>query len=236
MAISRPLSKNLLKKMFMKVLYLHRPGGPAEHSSPDLNGIIRSGISEHYKIYRLSEEEMSEAYRGVFELERDGYLMQNHTQSSQSFKVLTKRGLALIDREIEEMKLSSIDIDQIIQNANLIRSIHDDFIEGDYETAIFKSFRQLEESVRNKSCLGAEVIGAELMSRAFRPQNGILKYKFAQTEAEEEALHLLMRSTLMMFKNPSSHRTVGYDNENEAIEVIGVADLLLSILDKCILR
>ena len=173
------------------------------------------------------------SYRAAFELERDGYIMQNYTQSSPSFKVLTKRGKELVVNEISDMKLSSIDIDQLIANQDLIRKIHDDFIESDYETAISKAFRQVEENVRKKSELGADIIGAELMSRAFRPSNGILKYSLAKTEGEEEAFHLLMRSAIMMFKNPSSHRTVGYNNENEAAHVIGFADLLLSMLYKC---
>lgn len=37
----------------------------------------------------------------------------------------------------------------------------------------------------------------------------------------------------MWFKNPTSHRTVGYNDENEAAQVLGYADLLLKMIDNC---
>lgn len=79
----------------------------------------------------------------------------------------------------------------------------------------------------------AEVIGADLMTMAFRPNGGILKHPNAQTPAEVEAFHYLMRGAIMWFKNPSSHQTVGYDDPVEVAHVLGFANLLLEMLEQC---
>lgn len=235
MTMSRPLPKELLKKMFLKILHEHkRPGGTYQNHGGDYTGIVRAKIPEYYKISPLSDDEYAEGLRAVYELERDNYIMQDPTQSSSSFKILTSRGKAAVEQSIERMKLSSIDIDQILSRSELKEKVHDDFLVGDYEIAIFKSFRLLEESVRTKAGLPPDSVGADLMSKAFKPSGGLLKHPDAKTTAEEEALHLLMRGSIMWFKNPSSHRTVGYSDEQQAAHILGFANLLLDLVDECL--
>jgi uncharacterized protein (TIGR02391 family) len=232
--ISRPLPMDLLKKMFLKVLHEHlRPGGRYRMQSWDYNGIIRQTIADHFGIERLSEKEYGDGLRAVFELERDGFIMQDPSQSANSFKVLTDKGQRIVEQSLDDMQLSSIDIDQLLTHDDLRARVHDDYLAGDYETSIFKAFRLLEESVRAKAGLPAEAIGADLMTRAFRPNGGFLKHPNAQTPGEAEALHHLMRGAIMWFKNPSSHRTVGYKDPVEVAHVLGFANLLLEMLDQC---
>lgn len=234
MPISRPLPMELLKKMFLKVLHEHRrPGGRYRMHSWDYHGILRETIADYFGIDRLSEKEYANGLRAVFELERDGFIWQDPSQSSDSFKVLTDKGEKVVEQSLDDMRLSSVDIDQLLTHDGLRGRVHDDYLSGDYETAIFKAFRLLEESVRAKAGLPAEVIGADLMTRAFRPNGGVLRHPNAQTPAEVEALHYLMRGAIMWFKNPSSHRTVGYDDPAEAAHVLGFANLLLEMLDQC---
>jgi uncharacterized protein (TIGR02391 family) len=224
----------LLKKMFLKVLHEHhRPGGRYKLHSWDYTGILRETIADYFSIERLSEKEYGDGLRAVFELERDGFIMQDASQSSDSFKVLTDKGRRLVEQSLDEMRLSSIDIDQLLTHDLLRGKVHDDYLIGDYETAIFKAFRLLEESVRAKASLPAEAIGADLMTRAFRPNGGILRHPNAQTPGEIEAFHHLMRGAIMWFKNPSSHRTVGYNDPVEAAHVLGFANMLLEMLDQC---
>jgi hypothetical protein len=40
----------------------------------------------------------------------------------------------------------------------------------------------------------------------------------------------------MWFKNPSSHRTVGYDDTEEVAHIIAFANLLLNMVDQCLTR
>lgn len=234
MALSRPLPKQLLKKMFLRVLHEHKcPGGAYRTHGWDCNGIVRNKIAEFFKIEPLSQQEYGDGLRAVYELERDGYIMQDPSQSSDSFKILTDRGLQAVEQKLEDMQLPSINIDELITRDDLRDRVHDDYVSGDYESAIFKAFKLLEETVRAKSQLPSDVIGADLMSKVFRPKGGMLKHPNAQTAAEEDAFHLLMRGAIMWFKNPSSHRTVGFHDPEQAAHVLCFANLLLELVEEC---
>lgn len=234
MATSRPLPKALLKKMFLRALHEHkRPGGFFCDHSGSAGSILRPKIAQYFKIDSLNEDEYAEGLRAVYELERDGYIMQDPTQThSSEFKILTAKGKAVVEKSLEDMKLPSIDIDQLISHHALRERVHDDFLVSDFETAIFKAFRLLEESVRAKTGLPSETIGADLMSKAFK-SGGILSHPSAHTIAEAEGLHHLMRGAIMWFKNPSSHRTVGYEDDVQAAHALAFANLLLELVDQC---
>ena len=120
MATSRPLPKALLKKMFLKVLYEHRrPDGFYSSHSRSFRSILDSKISEFFKIDPLTVDEYAEGYRAVYELERDGYIMQDPTQThTNEFKILTAKGKAVFVKSIEEMKVP-VDIDQLISRDDL---------------------------------------------------------------------------------------------------------------------
>jgi uncharacterized protein (TIGR02391 family) len=234
MSVSRPLPKELLKKMFLKVLYEHhRPGGAYQHHGWGFQSVLRPRLSEFFDISPLTDEEYAQGLRAVYELERDGYIMQDPSQSNDVFKVLTERGRQVVEQSLDEMELPAIDVDQLITRSDLRSLVHDDYLAGDYETAIFKAFRHLEELVRSKAQQPLEVIGADLMSRAFNPNQGALSHPNAQTTAEKEGFHLLLRGAIMWFKNPSSHRTVGYADPEEAAQVLAFANLLLDLVDQC---
>ena len=237
MSFPRPLPKKTLKWMFLKVLYEHeRPGGCYGGHGWDYTGIIRPKLHTFFKISPLSDDEYAHGIRSVYELERDGYIMQDPTQSSDKFKVLTDRGRQVVEQSLEDMRLPSVDIDQLLTRDDLREKVHDDYAAGDYESAIFKSFKLLEETVRSKANLPPEALGANLMSKAFNPSTGLLKHPDAQTSAEDEGFHLLMRGAIMWFKNPSSHRTVIYNDSVKVAQVLGFADLLLDMVDQCTSR
>jgi hypothetical protein len=75
-------------------------------------------------------------------------------------------------------------LDQILSRKDLLTLVQEDFEAGKYESAIFKSFRHLEESVRAKAKQSASVIGVALMSAAFSPKGGSLKHPAAKVDAE----------------------------------------------------
>ena len=234
MSLPRPLPKSLLKRMYMKTLYEHkRPGGRYNNVGWNYGGILRNSMPEFFNIPNgLTEKELSNGTRAVFELERDGYIMQDHSQS-ETFKILTDKGKKVVEQKLEDMELPSIDIDQLLTQEDLKNKVQDEFLEGDYETAIFKAYKLLEEKVRIKANQPYNIVGAELMSKAFNPNNGILNHPEAQTAAEKEGFHHLMRGAIMWFKNPSSHRTVGYDKSEQAAHILVFANFLLDMVEQC---
>lgn len=233
MSFARPLSKGLLKKMYLIVLHGHGPGGPHRHNSWGYDTILSSTLPHHYGLDRLSDQEIIEARRAIDELERDGYISQDPSQSSDVFKILTDRGRVLAEQALDDMVIPSIDIDTLLTREDLRLRVRDDYQSGDYDTAIFKAFRLIEETVRKKAGLPATAIGADLMSTAFKPKGGILKHPAAATEGELEGFHVLMRGAIMWFKNPSSHRTVAYSSPGVVAQALGFANMLLDLIDEC---
>ncbi|MGB6486249.1 MAG: TIGR02391 family protein [Steroidobacteraceae bacterium] len=106
-----------------------------------------------------------------------------------------------------------------------------EFMTGDYETAVFKAFKTLEDAVRTRAELGNESIGVPMMRAAFHPKNGPLVDK-SEHEGEREALMHLMAGAIGRFKNPTSHRFTGLDDPVSTIEILQLASLLIRIAEQ----
>ena len=106
------------------------------------------------------------------------------------------------------------------------------FIRGDYDTAVFQAFKEVEVSVRNAGGFPPEEIGVNLMRKAFSPGKGPLSDK-SKPIAEQEALSSLVAGAIGSYKNPHSHRSVTIDAE-EAVEMIIIASHLLKIVDSAV--
>ncbi len=103
------------------------------------------------------------------------------------------------------------------------------FALGDYETASFAAMKAVEVEVRRVANLPNELIGKDLMRKAFRPQDGALRDPDAEA-GERQAIADLFAGAIGAYKNPASHRTVRFDDPVEAAEVVQLADLLLRIV------
>ena len=103
------------------------------------------------------------------------------------------------------------------------------FLQGDYEEAVFAAFHTVEEAVREASGAGPSDLGVNLMRQALKPGTGPLADKGADS-GEQEAIMHLFGGAIGAFKNPSSHRTVTYDDPTLAAEAVQLADLLLRLL------
>jgi uncharacterized protein (TIGR02391 family) len=104
------------------------------------------------------------------------------------------------------------------------------FERGEYEVAVFAAMKAVEVALREASGLGAEWYGVELARKALK-EGGPVEIH-AATSAEQQAFVQLFAGAIGAFKNPSSHRTVEYDDPTEAADVVHFADLLLRILDR----
>ncbi len=234
MSTTRPLPKTVLQRMFLKTLHEHKNrNGKYTANSSGVDNILASTLPNHFGLGRLTEEEVALARRGVFELERDGYLVEDPTQQSDNFKVLSDKGLSLVEQELEDMRISSVDIGSLLTNEILLHKVRDDFIAGEYETAIIKAFKMVEEGVRKKAGLGPNDHGRDLLTKAFNSKNAILKHPEAKTPAEAESLFFLMVGGYGWYRNPASHRTVQYANDQQAAQILGFANLLLDMNDQC---
>lgn len=110
-------------------------------------------------------------------------------------------------------------------------SAKSNFALGDFETAAFAAMKAVEVEVRRVARLSNEMLGVNLMRKAFSPKDGVLRDPEAEG-GEQQATADLFAGAIGAYKNPASHRTVQFDDPVEAAEVIQLADLLLRILHR----
>jgi uncharacterized protein (TIGR02391 family) len=113
------------------------------------------------------------------------------------------------------------------------------FMRGEYDTAVFQAFREVEVAVRDAGKFGPNDLGRDLMRAAFKPalkndQPTTTPGPLTDTElpaAEQEAMANLFAGAIGLYKNPQSHRHVPTLPE-DAAEVIVFASQLLRIVDR----
>lgn len=112
----------------------------------------------------------------------------------------------------------------------LVRKVKQTFIRGDYDTAIFQAFKEVEVRVRKKAGLSNKDFGVSLVRKAFGPPAGPLVDKKIEV-GEQTARMELFAGALGAFKNPSSHRDVEFSDPKEAADIIHIANQLLRIVE-----
>ena len=105
-----------------------------------------------------------------------------------------------------------------------------DLMRGDLADAVFSAFRAVEEAVRQAGGYGDNVIGVDLMRKAFDPKSGSLTDP-SQEEGERQALAHLFAGAIGSYKNPHSHRTVSITDPKDAQEMVMLASHLLRIVE-----
>jgi len=104
------------------------------------------------------------------------------------------------------------------------------FLRGDYDTAVFQAFKEVEVAVRIAGGYSQTDIGVSLMRKAFDKLVGPLTDS-ELPEGEREALSHLFAGAIGSYKNPQSHRDVSITDPTEAVEMVMLASHLLKIVD-----
>jgi uncharacterized protein (TIGR02391 family) len=105
------------------------------------------------------------------------------------------------------------------------------FLRGEYDTAVFQAFREVEVAVRRAGKFAPEMLGTSLMRSAFKPGSvpGPLTDATLPV-AEQEGMAALFAGAIGLYKNPQSHRNVPTD-AIDAAEVIVFASHLGTAVD-----
>lgn len=104
------------------------------------------------------------------------------------------------------------------------------FIRGEYETAVFQAFKEVEVAVRAAGGFGDGDVGVSLMREAFKTDGGPLT-DTSIMESEQKAMGHLFAGAAGLFRNPSAHRHMTLNSPSEAAEMISLASLLMRIVD-----
>ena len=163
-------------------------------------------------------------------LEREGMLAPRPGYKREWLYV-TERGHKLADATDSTIYTRSNVIPKESLDPILANKVHHLFIRGDYDTAVFQAFKEVEIRVRKATSLPNDLYGANLMRKAFNPETGKLTDS-SLTASERQATSDLFAGAIGLFKNPSSHRDVNWEDPKECAELIYLANHLLRIVEK----
>jgi len=162
-------------------------------------------------------------------LEREGYLAPRPGQGGD-WCFITRRGKRIRDKTgLEKYRKANLLPRQLLHPV-IAEKIWAMFIRGEYDTAVFQSFKEIEVVVRDACGYSPTELGVSLMRKAFHPESGPLT-DTNQPMSEREALQHLFAGCIGSYKNPHSHRNVTITDPVEAVEIIMIASHLLRIVD-----
>ncbi len=163
-------------------------------------------------------------------LQTQGLIGQDPEQHDSSWFRITRRGKLINNKaDFEAVKKAAL-LPRGLIHSDLYDRVFPNFICGDYDTAVFQSFKQVEVAVRIAGGFSDNDYGVTLMRSAFHPKTGPLTDQNL-VEGERESMMHLFAGAIGYYKNPVSHRNVPINDPTEAVEMIMLASHLLRLVE-----
>lgn len=167
-------------------------------------------------------------------LRSQGLIVEDPEQP-QHFFIITKKAKALHSRADLEAYRKGRVLPVELLDPSLADKVQPLFLRGDHDVAVFQAFKEVEVAVRKAAArlsagFGNDLVGTNLMRKAFHPDTGPLTDKSAVTSEREAEMHLFS-GAIGHAKNPGSHRDVTMAPD-EAARLIIFASYLLSIVEQ----
>jgi uncharacterized protein (TIGR02391 family) len=182
---------------------------------------------------RFGQQKVEEYTKCLMEawtyLEREGFIAPQPGQRD-GWAFVTRRGRRVVEAQDFQAYRKGYLLPSEGLDPVLVQKVKQSFIRGDYDTAVFQAFKEVEVRVRKKASLANADIGVHLMRKAFNPKDGILTDKSVDA-GEQVARMELFAGAIGMYKNPSSHRDVAFNDPKEAADIIHIANQLLRVLE-----
>lgn len=160
-------------------------------------------------------------------LEREMFIAPQPGQMDWSF--ITQRGERVLQEEDFTAYTKEALLDTKTLDPTLARKVKPLFLRGDYDTAIFQAFKEVEVRVRKVGKYSNSDYGVDLMRKAFHHTTGVLTNTKSE-KAEKEAMSHLFSGAIGLFKNPVSHRDVGGISPEFTADAIRFANVLLRMV------
>lgn len=167
--------------------------------------------------------------RSIDWLAAKGLVAQEPSQDGPDWFYVTDPGWEVAAGDTGIAQMAAAERLGVDLHALIAGEVRAQYLLGDYETAIFKAMRQVEIRVRELAGAGKRDLGVPLMRLAFKPGGPLSDPD--QDAGEQEATMALFWGAIGVFKNPSSHREVEFEDPTLASEAVLLADLLLRMLD-----
>jgi uncharacterized protein (TIGR02391 family) len=159
-------------------------------------------------------------------LEHEGFIAPRANDTYGMDFFVTRKGRAVAATEdFEAWRKAHLFPDDL--DPAIVRYVKPLFLRGDYDTAVFRAFKEVEVRVRKKAGFQSEY-GRELMLKAFG-DGGPLK---ADNKEERKAARELFGGAISFFKNRPSHHEIQFENPREVVDMICFANQLLRIVER----
>lgn len=211
-------------------------GGAVQHGRINQHNFFN--MLHHYPEYPTRQEEVKRVLLEAWSwLQAEGFLIRDSDANVNNF-FLSRRAQQLKTQEgvAAYRKANILPKGQL--HPLIATKVYPAFLRGEYDTAVFQAFREVEVAVRAAGNFPAELVGRELMREAFRPANpGSLSSKTGPMTdtslpvAEQEGMMFLFLGAISLYKNPQSHRNVPTE-AIDAAEVIVFASHLLRMVER----
>jgi uncharacterized protein (TIGR02391 family) len=162
-------------------------------------------------------------------LETSGCLAQL-PRSDTGFFFVTRRGHQLAERSDTAVFTRSQTLPRHLLHPTIEQKVYSSFLRGEYDSAVFEAFKQVEVAIRAAGAYDNTEIGVSLARKAFNTDTGPLT-DTTVVNAERQALSDLVAGAIGSYKNPHSHRNVTIADASEAAEIVILASHLLKIVD-----
>jgi uncharacterized protein (TIGR02391 family) len=159
-----------------------------------------------------------------------GLLTPDPRQNGGDWVIVTRLGHQISSAAQFEAFRQASTFPRALVHPKIADKVWANFTRGDYETAVFQAFKEIEVAVRTAGKFSAKDLGVNLMRAAFDKNTGPLS-DMTLPESEREALAHLFAGAIGSYKNPSSHRTVQITDASEAGEMLILASHLLRIVE-----
>lgn len=187
--------------------------------------------------YESRQPEVDRALMEAMAWLRSAGLLVESVSLTGGFFFISRRGKTILSRDdfSSYRKAGLLPTAQL--HPHIASRVYPAFMRGEYDTAIFQAFREVEVAVRDAGKFGPDDYGTKLMRDAFKigekkgqPATPGPLTDTALPIAEQEAMTNLFLGAIGLYKNPQSHRHVPTHPE-DAAEVIVFASQLLRIVD-----
>ena len=201
-------------------------------SASEQASLSRYNFSHQHTVREYPREHQDALMRALMEawvwLEREGLLVPQPKQE-RDWVFISRRGRQLRTRDQVHAYRRANRLPRNLLHPRIAHKVWASFLRGDYDTAVFQAFKEVEVRVREAAQYEDTDLGVNLMRKAFG-KGGPLTDASAP-KGEQQALSDLFAGAIGSYKNPHSHRSVTIESA-EAAEMIILASHLLGIVDK----